>query len=93
MGQPLFTCEKIIRDHHVQVFSSNYSLYADISARIMQVLGQFTPTLEVYSIDEAWLDVTGYESENLAELGKTIKERVFQYTGIPVTVAIAQPSA
>src|SRR5579872_2828517 len=53
MGQPLFTCEKIIREHHVQVFSSNYSLYADISARIMKVLGQFTPALEVYSIDEA----------------------------------------
>jgi DNA polymerase V len=89
MGQPIFTCEKIIREHQVQVFSSNYSLYADLSARVMKVLEQFTPTLEVYSIDEAWLDVADYAGENLTELGKTIKERVFQYTGIPVTVAIA----
>src|SRR2546425_13130335 len=58
MGQPAFECREIIEKHHVHVFSSNYSLYADMSARVMQVVSQFSPALEVYSIDEAWLELT-----------------------------------
>src|SRR5579859_3666881 len=58
MGQPVFACEELISKHHIQVFSSNYSLYADMSARVMHVLAQFSPRLEVYSIDEAFLDLS-----------------------------------
>ena len=58
MGQPLFQCQNIIEKHNVQVFSSNYSLYADMSARVMKVLSQFSSQLEAYSIDEAFLDLT-----------------------------------
>src|SRR5579859_5665120 len=49
MGQPLFQCQDIIEQHHVQVFSSNYSLYADMSSRVMKVLASFSPTIESYS--------------------------------------------
>ncbi|MEO8970413.1 MAG: Y-family DNA polymerase [Ktedonobacteraceae bacterium] len=89
MGQPVFQCQDIIRKHHVQVFSSNYSLYADMSARVMKVLAQFTSQLEVYSIDEAFLDLTDCTHENLTELGHEIRASVLQRTGIPVSVGIA----
>ncbi|HVB60470.1 MAG TPA: Y-family DNA polymerase [Ktedonobacteraceae bacterium] len=89
MGQPLFQCQDIIEQHNVQVFSSNYSLYADMSARVMKVLASFSPTIESYSIDEAFLDLTDLTIDDLTEFGKTIKARVMQFTGIPVSVGIA----
>ena len=89
MGQPLFQCQEIIEQHHVQVFSSNYSLYADMSSRVMNVLAQFSPRVESYSIDEAFLDLTALAIDDLSEFGKTIKARVMQFTGIPVSVGIA----
>jgi len=89
MGQPLFQCQDIIEQHNVQVFSSNYSLYADMSARVMKVLASFSPTIESYSIDEAFLDLTDLTVDDLTEFGKTIKARVMQFTGIPVSVGIA----
>jgi len=89
MGQPLFQCQDIIEQHHVQVFSSNYSLYADMSSRVMKVLASFSPTIESYSIDEAFLDLTDLAIDDLTEFGKTIKARVMQLTGIPVSVGIA----
>lgn len=89
MGQPVFECERLIREHKVQVFSSNYSLYADISARVMSVLSQFTSRLETYSIDEAFLDLSDLPLEDCVEFGREIKARVWQYTGIPVSVGIA----
>jgi DNA polymerase V len=89
MGQPLFQCQDIINKHHVYVFSSNYSLYADFSSRIMSLLRQFSPAIEEYSIDEAFLDLTDLAIDDLTEYGQTIKERVMQYVGIPVSVGIA----
>lgn len=89
MGQPVFECEKLIRKHHIQVFSSNYSLYADMSARVMKVLAQFSPRLEVYSIDEAFLDFSALNIDDLTEFGRVMKARVLQFTGIPVSVGIA----
>lgn len=89
MGQPLFQCQHIIEQHHVQVFSSNYSLYADMSSRVMKILMQFSPRIESYSIDEAFLDLTDLAIDDLSEFGKIIKARVMQYVGIPVSVGIA----
>lgn len=89
MGQPIFQCQDIIHRHHVQVFSSNYSLYADMSKRVMKVLSQFSSRIEVYSIDEAFLGLTHDDHENLTELGQQIRARVLQYTGIPVSVGLA----
>lgn len=89
MGQPLFQCQDIIEKHNVQVFSSNYSLYADMSARVMNVLRTFSPHIEMYSIDEAFLDLTDLYIDDLTAFGRTIKEQVMQYIGIPVSVGIA----
>ncbi|MHB8595423.1 MAG: Y-family DNA polymerase [Ktedonobacteraceae bacterium] len=89
MAQPLFQCQDIIKKHNVQIFASNYSLYADMSARVMKVLSQFSPALEMYSIDEAFLELTDIPIDDLTEFGKTMKDRVMQRTGIPVSVGIA----
>jgi len=88
-GQPVFKQQELLRKYDVQVFSSNYTLYQEMSARVMNVVAEFSPRLEVYSIDEGWLDLTDLAVDDLVELGHTIKARVLQYTGIPVRVAIA----
>src|SRR5947209_7420655 len=89
MGQPVFECQDIIKKHKIQVFSSNYSLYADLSKRVMDMLGTFSPRIEVYSIDEAFLELTDLRLDDYGEFGRTIKAHVFQHTGIPVSVGIA----
>ncbi len=89
MGTPTFMLEDIIKQHDVAVFSSNYTLYGDMSDRVMKILGSFAPSIEMYSIDEAFLDLSQLKYENLFELGVTLKKQVTQYTGIPVSVGIA----
>ena len=84
---PYFKFEKLIKEKNIHIFSSNYSLYADMSARVMEILSDHAPRIEVYSIDEAFLDLTGID-DPLA-FGKMIKEKVYRYTGIPVSVGIA----
>lgn len=90
MGAPLFKAQDVIDDHKVEVFSSNYTLYGDMSHRVMQTLSEFTPEVEVYSIDEAFVNVGGCGEKNLRGLGLAIKERVRRVTGIPVSVGIAE---
>ena len=85
MGTPYFQAESLIRRHRVAVFSSNFPLYADLSARVMTVLGQFSPEREIYSIDEAFLGLTGNEDEAWAE---RLRRTVWRWTGIPVRVGI-----
>jgi DNA polymerase V len=77
-----------IRYHDIQVFSSNYPLYAEMSGRVMSVLKSFAPRVEVYSCDEAFLDLTGIE--NLDAYGQLIRDTVQQYCGIPVSIGIAR---
>src|SRR5260221_652835 len=89
MGQPVFECQALIKQHGIQVFSSNYSLYADMSDRVMAILSTFSPRMEVYSIDEAFLELTDLCINDLTEFGRTIKSKLQQYTGIPVSVGIA----
>ncbi|HLQ28189.1 MAG TPA: Y-family DNA polymerase [Ktedonobacteraceae bacterium] len=89
MGQPVFECRELIEQHEIQVFSSNYSLYADMSDRVMKTLAIFTPHLEVYSIDEAFADLSHIPRERLCEYGHEIREAVWRCTGIPVSVGIA----
>lgn len=88
MGVPLFKIQEIIRQNDIAVFSSNYTNYANLSARVMRILGSFTPEMEVYSIDEAFLDLTGINGD-LAELGHSIKDTVRRNTGLSVGVGIA----
>ena len=87
MATPLFKVMDLIKQHQVQVFSSNYTLYGDISSRVMQTLEAFSPNLEVYSIDEAFLDLSGFN--NLEEYAQKIRSTVYQHVGIPVCVGIA----
>ena len=89
MGQPVFECRELIEQHHIQVFSSNYPLYADMSDRVMQTLATFSPRVEVYSIDEAFLDLSHVPREQLHAYGHQIRETVWRFTGIPVSVGIA----
>jgi DNA polymerase V len=90
MGVPEFQIRRLIRAHDVQVFSSNYVLYGDMSQRVMETLTQFTLNLEVYSIDEAFLSLSGFASRDLTEYGHTIRATVERWTGIPVSVGIAE---
>jgi DNA polymerase V len=87
MGKPAFECRELFRRHGVAVFSSNYTLYGDLSARVMKTLATFTPRLEVYSIDEAFLDLTGMPDDVLA-YSRHIRETVRRWTGIPVAVGL-----
>ncbi|NPA25751.1 MAG: Y-family DNA polymerase [Deltaproteobacteria bacterium] len=89
MGEPAFKLEEIIRKHGVEVFSSNYALYGDMSRRVMRTLARFTPALEVYSIDEAFLDLDGFARRDLDMYGREIKSTVERWTGIPISVGIA----
>lgn len=88
MGVLLFQIQHLIDAHEVQVYSSNYALYGDMSQRV--VLEQFTPEVERYSIDEAFLDLTGCKYDSYCELGVEIKDRVLQWMGVPITIGIAE---
>jgi DNA polymerase V len=86
MGQPWFECKELAEEHGILALSSNYALYADMSNRVMSILGSFSPRQEVYSIDESFLDLTGVPK--LRDLSYEMRERVLQWTGIPVCVGI-----
>ena len=89
MGAPLFKIADIVRCNNVAVFSGNMALYGDISRRVQQTLMEFTPAIERYSIDEAFLDLRGMESADFDALAKEISRRCLRNTGIPVSVGIA----
>ena len=89
MGAPLFKIADIIRRSHVAVFSGNMALYGDISRRVQQTLMEFTPAVERYSIDEAFLDLRGMEPVDFDALAKEVSRRCLRNTGIPVSVGIA----
>ena len=88
MGEPFFKVRDLIRRHNVRVLSSNYALYGDMSARVVDCLSHFTPDIEVYSIDESFLDFTGMENRDLIEYGQEIRATVLRWTGIPTCVGI-----
>ena len=87
MGAPEFLWREMFAKEGVEVFSSNYELYGDVSARVMHVLGQSAAALEVYSIDEAFLRLEG-TAATLGPHGQAIRQQVRQWTGIPVGVGI-----
>jgi len=90
MGTPVFTIAHMIKTHDIKVFSSNYALYGDMSRRVMQTFSRFTPDIEIYSIDEAFLDLSGFKQYDLTDYGRTIRTTVRQWTGVPVSVGIAE---
>ncbi len=89
MGTPYFQIEKEIKKYNIQIFSSNYTLYGDMSARVMQELNKFTPELEIYSIDESFLSLHGFDLYNLKNYTENIARTVTRNTGIPVSLGTA----
>ena len=88
MGAPWFRMQDLVKQHGIIGLSSNYALYADMSNRVMSILRDFSPNQEVYSIDECFLDLTGFSFVNLAEYGQTMRKRILDWTGLPVCVGI-----
>lgn len=89
MGDPIFKYENTIRYKKITLFSANFQLYSEISARIMSLLKKTTDKIEVYSIDEAFLDLRRYSNLQSIQLGKIIVDEIYKRVGIPVTVGIA----
>ena len=90
MGEPYFKVEKIIKKYDVKIFSTNFALYGDISRRVMKTLKQFSPQMEIYSIDEAFLDLSSVKNEDLLEHGHKIRKTILKWTGIPTSIGIAK---
>lgn len=88
MGEPWFKLKDIAKQHGIIAYSSNYALYADMSNRVMTVLREFSPTQEIYSIDESFLDLTGHQ-DDLEVTGQLMRQRIKQWVGVPVCVGIA----
>lgn len=93
MGAPAFEYKNLFEQHQVHIFSSNYALYGDMSSRVMNILTTFTPDIEIYSIDEAFLKFTGFERFDLKEYGIKIQRTVTKGTGIPISVGFAPTKA
>ena len=89
MGEPYFKVKELVKKNSVHVFSSNYALYGDLSRRVMKTLKSFTDKIEIYSIDEAFIDLSHIEDKEIENYGKEIRERILKWTGIPTSVGIA----
>ena len=89
MGTPAFKVRDQVERGEIILKSSNYALYGDMSTRFMSVLEQFSPKLEVYSIDEAFVALSGFPEDSLYAIGRDMKQRVFQWTGLPIGVGIS----
>lgn len=90
MGQPWFRVRETAEQHGIVAFSSNYALYADMSNRVVTVLEQFSPDIEVYSIDESFLDLSGFAAESLMPHGRAIRACIQRWLGLMVCVGIAE---
>lgn len=89
MGIPVFEIGDLIKKHNVHVFSTNYALYGDISQRVMTILASLVPEIEIYSIDEAFLDLSGIPADKISATAQKMREEIFRWTGIPVSVGLA----
>ena len=89
MAEPWFKMKDIAARHGIIALSSNYALYGDMSARVMSILSTFSPKQEIYSIDECFLDLDGFDPESLVAYGQSIRKTIKQHVGIPVCVGIA----
>ena len=89
MGEPYFKVKELVKKNKVEVYSSNYALYGDISRRVMKVLKTFSPKVEIYSIDEAFIDLSFIDEKGVEDYGREIRSRVLKWTGITTSVGIA----
>ncbi len=89
MGTPLFQVRDLVRRENVAVFSSNYQLYGDMSARVMNILRAAVPDIEVYSIDEAFMDLAEFPLETLVDFARNLSARIRRDVGIPVSIGVS----
>lgn len=93
MGAPAYQFQRLFDEKQVHVFSANFALYGDMSSRIMSILSTYTPEMEIYSIDEAFLNFDGFEFFDLNKTGLEMRRKVLRSTGIPVSVGFAPTKA
>ena len=89
MGEPFFKARKTIQQNNVKVFSSNYALYGDISQRVMETLSSFSPDIEIYSIDEAFLGFSGFKNYELNTYCMHMREKIKKWVGVPVSIGLS----
>ena len=93
MGAPAFEFKELFEKYNVHVFSSNYALYGDMSFRVMTILSRFSPDVEIYSIDEAFMQFDGFDLFSLQDVGIKMRKTVYKSTGIPVSIGFADTKA
>jgi len=93
MGAPAFEYKELFEKNNIHVFSSNYALYGDMSNRVMQMLSTYSPDVEIYSIDEAFLKFSGFEKFNFNTIGNDMRYKVTKGTGIPISIGFAPTKA
>lgn len=93
MGAPAFKFQELFEKNNVEVFSANFTLYGDLSSRVMTVLAEFIPELEIYSIDEAFFKINFLKTKNPENYLRKIRNAILKNTGIPVSIALAQTKA
>ena len=89
MGEPYFKVKELVKKNNVHIFSSNYALYGDISQRVMETLSSFSPEVEIYSIDEAFLGFNGFKNYELNTYCKHMREKIKKWVGIPVSIGLS----
>lgn len=89
MGTPIFKIKDLVLENHIKVLSSNYALYADMSNRCVSIIEQYSDKIEVYSIDECFINYQGFEHLNLIEHNQKLVKQIFQWLGLPVCVGVA----
>lgn len=93
MGAPAFQIKDLVKEKNIKIFSSNYALYGDLSGRVMAILNQFTPNVEIYSIDEAFLNFDGLTIVDYHDYGLQMRHRIRKWLGIPICIGFAETKA
>lgn len=93
MGIPEFKIRDLIKEKDIKIFSSNYPLYGDLSNRVMQILQNFTPNVEIYSIDEAFMNFDGMHIDDFNDYGSIIRSRIIKWIGLPTSIGFAPTKA
>ena len=88
MGEPVFKIKDLISKHDVQLFSTNFALYGDMSSRVMSLLSQFSPSIEIYSVDEAFIDFSGINQRHI--VAENLITKIKKSTGIPISIGVAR---
>ena len=88
MGEPVFKIKDLISKYDVQLFSTNFALYGDMSSRVMSLLSQFSPSIEIYSVDEAFIDFSGIDQRHL--VAGNLITKIKKSTGIPISIGVAR---